>query len=391
MCGIVGMAGSIGIKEEKVFRNLLVFDTVRGEHSTGVAAVHADGDISVSKVVGDPFTLFDSRGFESIMRRPNRVFIGHNRFATTGKVNRKNAHPFEFDNVVGVHNGTLTNKFDIPGTQHLEVDSEAIYHHINKEGVENTIPLLKGAWALVWFDKEKGSVNLIRNKERTLYYSYSKDGKTLFWASEAWMLNVALSRNDIQFETPKLLDVDVHHEWGVDLKGSVLDVVCKPLKGKEEVAFVQGKKFETYGTTTSGGTSNQIDLIYFGSEQTFEMVCKGRDTEGGEFFLLEDVIDKSKDVRLYFTGKKYDGKEGWRFKGKVSGVKKGSNGKYFYKVTTVGPFYFTKEKEKEVNLNCSWCDKLLKYESQIVRGKDASNCFCTECANSDDIKELGII
>ena len=61
---------------EKAFRDLLVFDSIRGEDSTGVLSVAGNGEAITSKVVGDPFELFRYHPYVESMKRNNKVLIG---------------------------------------------------------------------------------------------------------------------------------------------------------------------------------------------------------------------------------------------------------------------------------------------------------------------------
>lgn len=45
ICGIVAAAGLLTAEEEKIFKFLLILDTVRGEDSTGIAGVSVNGDV----------------------------------------------------------------------------------------------------------------------------------------------------------------------------------------------------------------------------------------------------------------------------------------------------------------------------------------------------------
>lgn len=195
MCGIIGVAGDLTGKEENLFKDLLIINTLRGKDSTGIAAIGGDRSVKVVKTVGDPFQLYDTTGFTEVMRRKNHVLIGHNRAATTGKVVRKNAHPFEFHSLVGVHNGTLHSKHTIPGHEVFDTDSEALYNHIDKVGIDEAIKEVKGAYALVWYDKDEDTINFLRNKERPMNLVLSEDKKHLFFASETWMLTCVLGRD----------------------------------------------------------------------------------------------------------------------------------------------------------------------------------------------------
>lgn len=205
----MGVAGNISGNTERAFKRLLELDTVRGPHSTGIFAVKSDKSTILAKQVGTPWDLYDTKPCETIFRSVTKVLIGHNRWATKGKINKRNAHPFEFETVAGAHNGTLTTTHQLDDYLDFEVDSENIYHHMDKNGVEDTIRNLNGAFALTWYDKVNHTVNLIRNAERPLYYCLSKDRKTLFWASEDWMLVVAC--HAAQIEITEVQTVPINH------------------------------------------------------------------------------------------------------------------------------------------------------------------------------------
>lgn len=222
MCGIVGMAGECSHqKHDKAFSQLLYVDSLRGRDSTGIAVVAANADVDVFKTVGDVNVLMDMRRYDSLVAKKRRAIIGHNRFSTVGASTRKNAHPFEFDSLVGVHNGTLQGKYRLEKGNDFQVDSEALYNHIDQRGLRDALSLIEGAWALVWWNKEKNTINFLRNKERPLYLAYSPDGKAVFWSSEDWMLSGILDRNEIAHTAPALIDTDIHYSFEVGDDGAL--------------------------------------------------------------------------------------------------------------------------------------------------------------------------
>jgi len=199
MCGLVGVAGDVAGKEEKIFRQLLFISSLRGMDSTGAGFIPRGEHIEpiVSKGIGGPWNLVSHKSFKKGMTLNNMAIIGHNRYATIGKVNRVNAHPFENRSVVGVHNGTLNNQTLLPDSENFSVDSENIFHSIDINGEKDTIKNLHGAFALVWWDKAQRRLKVIRNSKRNLFYTYNKQRTVLYWASELEMLDFVLTRENV--------------------------------------------------------------------------------------------------------------------------------------------------------------------------------------------------
>lgn len=215
MCGHVGVAGYIGKDETRAFHQLLWLDAIRGRDNTGAVSVGQDDEVRVSKVVGDTSVIFDSKTYENTTVLGRKLIIGHNRAKTIGGNDRKNAHPFVFDEIVGAHNGSLGwasySKFD--GYREYDTDSQGLFGHINDHGIDATLDLItcaQDAYALVWYHFTSNALNFLRNDERPFFYAFTDDGKTLFWASEKGMLYLALNRNGIKFSTVYGLKPDVH-------------------------------------------------------------------------------------------------------------------------------------------------------------------------------------
>lgn len=140
-------------------------------------------------MVGTPEVLLDTKSYDrNIDVADTKVLIGHCRAKTFGAVNRANAHPFEHSHIIGVHNGTLDKDYGLPQRRDFDVDSDWLFWHMSQHGVRETVSIIEGAWALNWWDDQSKTLNFLRNDQRPLFFTHSENMKTMYWASEAWML-----------------------------------------------------------------------------------------------------------------------------------------------------------------------------------------------------------
>lgn len=231
MCGITGFISNTGDVKEKDYKNflsLLVLNQERGTDSAGIAMM---GDcIRIRKAPVEAYRLL-----KRLKYMPNqKALIGHTRFATTGIVNKQNAHPFRYGRITGIHNGIVSNYTDFK--KDFKVDSEAIFYLLNKCNNDfiSAFEKLEGQFAVAWFDEID---------KNTLYLA--KDGNPLFIARTDD--GYYFSSLKLPLESVLLRDI---REW-VDTKD---EEAYKISNGKLERFKIEFKD-SYYGTSSKTGFS----------------------------------------------------------------------------------------------------------------------------------------
>lgn len=235
MCGIVGILASTAVTDKQIqlFANLLYVDKLRGEHATGIAKINPFmGKVSVHKrALGATKFLALEETAKFLDQERGRILIGHNRYATMGnRGDDANAHPFQEDHITLVHNGTVdawTMK-DLHGfsDKDINVDSHMVCKTIAELGIEEAVTKkLSGAFALVYWDQNERSLNMIRNSQRPLWLAALSD-RSLIWASEREFMDCFVNRKKsaISYASePIELPTDLLHTWKFSEHGVLLN------------------------------------------------------------------------------------------------------------------------------------------------------------------------
>ena len=181
MCGIVGCLG-FNNAYDVIIKSLSLLE-YRGYDSVGIGLFN-NGKIEVYKKAGRTIDLkneLKNKSFNAVCG------IGHTRWATHGKVNDKNAHPFTSGKVTLVHNGIIENYKELKEEYKLsglksETDSEVVACLLNKfydgnalNTIKKVSSLLKGTYALViMFSDLKDTIYATRHIS-PLVYGKDKD------------------------------------------------------------------------------------------------------------------------------------------------------------------------------------------------------------------------
>jgi asparagine synthetase B (glutamine-hydrolysing) len=245
MCGLCGVFGHVGMKEKHALSHLQIFSQIRGVDSTGVYVADPKDPTKdkVTKSLGgyelmisEAQYLFDYYDWQLKTTVQTSCVVGHHRKATVGLVTEEFAQPFEYTNIVGTHNGTIAKTLltKRKSFTQLKNDSQILLQEVDAHH-KNVAPVfesLYGDWAVVWYDKADHIVNLIRNTRRTLCYVVSSDEKTMFWASEAWMLHKALQGARIPYSKVWLINDLTHFTFNIDDKTKKVETNNKKIEIK---------------------------------------------------------------------------------------------------------------------------------------------------------------
>jgi glucosamine 6-phosphate synthetase-like amidotransferase/phosphosugar isomerase protein len=208
MCGIAGFCLNVEdhVDARKLSEALLKQIISRGRDATGAAWYNGKrNEVRYTKAPYSAKTFIETR-LPSMPSGVKNVIL-HTRFATQGdKKFTANNHPIVVENLVGVHNGHISNDDAIlasyPNHKRIgQVDSEAAFVMAKYE--ENPLEAftqIQGRAALAWIDGDNGrELNLARVTDSPLCVAQTPKGSTVF-ASTKPLLEAAMKEAGLKIE-----------------------------------------------------------------------------------------------------------------------------------------------------------------------------------------------
>lgn len=208
MCGLFGFIGQSA--DYNKLSMLAIANDDRGGHATGV---FADGKTYKRTQPAKKFIPSIKAKIKGV-----QIAMGHTRYATHGENNTENAHPFSELDIVGAHNGIISNYRQLAkdyGFAVPQVDSQSIFRTLAPNDVTQWPELIANMQGSMAITVVKDERLFLYRRDNPLYIAQSKEG--LYYSSVKQSLNMCgLIAEEI--DCHKLISI------GIDGKSTSLDV-----------------------------------------------------------------------------------------------------------------------------------------------------------------------
>lgn len=399
MCGIVGILtkrnNGFTQTDTDLFQQALIVDSLRGLDSTGMFSVTNHGDIDYMKVASHPFRLLQNREAAEMLTAAiynGKALVGHNRKATSGRVVNENAHPFVEGHIILVHNGAIHNAAEVAGKSNavVEVDSHLIAHLLAKEDdVAKALGQLNGAFAVVWYDQKKHSLNLVRNSQRPLFIA--EFGALTFFGSEEKMLEWLCERNHMK--TAVIREVPIDTVISFSLEDNTKGETSAGFKKHQHTPFWEGPQRTRYSelsmeaVTESAAKAPKVNAQVSDRKVIFKLLSlEPKDLNGVQRYQVfgKDVRDGGVTYRAWLPS---DITEGQIAELTQAALLQGISSSYVYKNGKLLSTWISGVQKHQVSSDEERTLKTFNGVCFSVDGwyKVAKNCKCKVCRGNLDL------
>lgn len=224
MCGLIGYSGKENF-DINAIKVLMICNVTRGKEGTGI--------YSQGTIIKKDVSVLDFLTNHALLE--DKIFIGHTRQPSfNADKTTKGCHPFKYEHIVMVHNGTLTNHYELAKEvkksyyTDFDVDSQVIAYSLSKQPDYKVLKQLDGAAAVIFADETKpGTLYCFRNDERPLYRG--KIGNGMYISSIKESLEIINCTGIKEFKTETLYTIvdgeikDTKKYKITPIKGHVVD------------------------------------------------------------------------------------------------------------------------------------------------------------------------
>lgn len=275
MCGIFGFhkldkfkADSLSIDKLRIAINYLAIQNQsRGKDSTGLAVINDSGE---SMIIRKVRTATDYIKHKKVNEKlgwslgvNTRTVLGHTRMATTGQVNLVNAQPFHYGDIIGTHNGIVTNWKELEHRHNLNYqttcDSESIFALASKGNTladqAKLISDIEGYMAIAYTDARKPGYLMLGVASNQVSLYVNKSEGFLFWSSEEEPL----------LDLFEILNLDMEE---IKVKEDTLYSINGKGKVEEAKLDIDDRfSYSNYGAYARGGYASYCEYTYLPSQQ----------------------------------------------------------------------------------------------------------------------------